>query len=43
MGMSQEQIIADILAQFERYLAVSGSPDASLLVKAPEHGRIVSK
>ncbi len=42
MGMSQEQIIADILAQFERYLAVSVSPDASLLVKAPEHGGIVS-
>lgn len=42
MGMSQEQIIGDILAQFERYVAVSGSPDASLLVKAPEHGSIVS-
>ena len=42
MGMSQDQIIADILEQFERYLAVLGAPDASLLVKAPEHGGIVS-
>lgn len=42
MGMAQEQIISDILAQFERHLAVSASPDASLLAKAPEHGGIVS-
>ena len=42
MGMSQEQVIADILAQFERYLAVSCSPDASLLAKAPAHGGIAT-
>ena len=42
MGMSQEQVISDILAQFERYLAVAGSSDASLLVTAPEHGGVVN-
>ena len=41
MGMTHEQVIGDILAQFERYVAVSGSSDASLLAKAPEHGGIV--
>lgn len=38
MGMSQEQIIADVLAQFDRYLQLVQSPEASLVIGAPEHG-----
>lgn len=37
MGLSEEQVIADILSQFERYLLLSGSPTTSLLTRAPEH------
>lgn len=37
MGMTQEQVISDVLAQFERYLQLVQSPEASLLVAAPEH------
>lgn len=37
MGMSQEQIINDVLAKFERYMAQSQSPETSLLTVAPEH------
>ncbi|SCY93463.1 choline/glycine/proline betaine transport protein [Microvirga guangxiensis] len=37
MGMSQEQIIADVLVQFERYLLLVQSPAAQLLHGAPEH------
>ncbi|WP_011581797.1 MULTISPECIES: BCCT family transporter [Chelativorans] len=37
MGMTQEQIIADVLAQFDRYLQLVQSPEASLVIGAPEH------
>lgn len=37
MGMSRDQIIADVLAQFDRYLQLVQSPDASLVIGAPEH------
>ncbi len=37
MGMTRDQIIADVLAQFERYLALVQSPEASLVSAAPEH------
>ncbi|ABI76251.1 choline/carnitine/betaine transporter [Hyphomonas neptunium ATCC 15444] len=37
MGMHREQLIADILVQFERYLAVVQSPEAQLLHGAPGH------
>jgi choline/glycine/proline betaine transport protein len=37
MGMAQEQIIADVLAQFDRYLQFVQSPQASLVIAAPEH------
>jgi choline/glycine/proline betaine transport protein len=37
MGMSQEQIINDVLAQFERYLGLVKSTEAALLTTAPEH------
>ena len=37
MGMSQEQIIDDVLAQFERYLALVHSTETALLTAAPEH------
>lgn len=37
MGMTREQIIADVLVQFERYLALVQSPDVSLVAAAPEH------
>jgi choline/glycine/proline betaine transport protein len=38
MGMRKEQIIADVLAQFERYLVLVQSTDTSLVAAAPEHG-----
>ncbi|WP_206244335.1 BCCT family transporter [Novosphingobium terrae] len=38
MGLSQDQLIADILLQFERYLALSAAQQTSLLARAPEHG-----
>ncbi|MFT0892257.1 BCCT family transporter [Pseudochelatococcus sp. G4_1912] len=37
MGMTREQLIADILAQFERYLILVQSPASQLLQGAPEH------
>ncbi len=37
MGMTQEQVISDVLAQFDRYLQLVQSPEASLLIGAPEH------
>ncbi|PWJ86524.1 choline/glycine/proline betaine transport protein [Pseudaminobacter salicylatoxidans] len=37
MGMSQEQIINDVLVQFERYLGLVKSTETALLVTAPEH------
>lgn len=37
MGMSREQIIADILVQFERYLALTQAPEVQLVQSAPEH------
>jgi choline/glycine/proline betaine transport protein len=37
MGMTREQIIADVLVQFERYLALVQTPEASLVAGAPEH------
>jgi choline/glycine/proline betaine transport protein len=39
MSMTQEQIIADVLAQFDRYLQLVKSPEASLVIAAPEHAR----
>ncbi|MFC5387351.1 BCCT family transporter [Aquamicrobium segne] len=38
MGMSREQIIADVLGQFEHYLAMMSSLETTLVVEAPEHG-----
>ena len=38
MGMTQDQIIADVLVQFERYLALVVSTETSLVLQAPEHG-----
>ncbi len=40
MGMERDQIIADVLGQFERYLKLVQSPDAQLVHGAPEHGGI---
>jgi len=37
MGMTPEQIIEDVLAQFDRYLQLVHSPEALLVVAAPEH------
>lgn len=37
MGMSRDQIIADILVQFERYLLLVQSPSTQLVHGAPEH------
>lgn len=37
MGMGRDQLIADVLAQFERYLALVASPDVQLVHGAPEH------
>jgi choline/glycine/proline betaine transport protein len=37
MGMTRDQMIADVLAQFDRYLLLVNSPAASLAVGAPEH------
>lgn len=38
IGMTQEQIVADVLTQFERYLQLVQLPATALLVAAPEHG-----
>jgi choline/glycine/proline betaine transport protein len=37
MGMTRDQLIADVLAQFERYLQLLQSPQFQLLHAAPEH------
>ena len=37
MGMDRDQIITDVLVQFERYLALVRSPATQLLHGAPEH------
>ncbi|KKB80383.1 transporter [Devosia soli] len=37
MGMHRDQLIADILVQFERYLSLTHAPEAQLLHGAPEH------
>jgi hypothetical protein len=37
MGMSRDQIIGDVLAQFERYLHLVHSPEFQLVHGAPEH------
>lgn len=37
MGLTRDQIITDVLTQFERYLAVVASPASELLTAAPEH------
>lgn len=37
MGMSRDQIITDVLVQFERYLALVASPASQILTGAPEH------
>lgn len=39
MGMSREQLIADILVQFERYLHLMQLPDVQLVHAAPEHSQ----
>lgn len=37
MGMHKDQLIADVLAQFERYLHLVQLPDVRLVHAAPEH------
>ncbi|PAU96197.1 BCCT family transporter [Paracoccus salipaludis] len=37
MPLTQDQIVADVLVQFERYLKLVQSPETALLVGAPEH------
>jgi choline/glycine/proline betaine transport protein len=37
MGMNSDQLIADVLEQFERYLHLAQSPESQLLHGAPEH------
>ena len=37
MGLGHDQLIADVLVQFERYLHLIKSPDVQLLHAAPEH------
>ncbi len=38
MGLEHDQIITDVLVQFERYLALVHSPATQLVHGAPEHG-----
>lgn len=37
MGMTKEQLISDVLVQFERYLALVHTPETQLVHSAPEH------
>lgn len=37
MGMTKDQLIADVLVQFERYLMLVQSPASQLVTAAPEH------
>ncbi|ODT82292.1 MAG: transporter [Pelagibacterium sp. SCN 64-44] len=37
MGLGRDQLIADVLAQFERYLHLVAAPEVQLLHAAPEH------
>lgn len=39
MGMHTDQLIADVLGQFERYLLLVASPEFRLVQGAPEHER----
>ncbi|HEV7292255.1 MAG TPA: BCCT family transporter [Devosia sp.] len=39
MGMHTDQLIADVLGQFERYLLLVNSPEFRLVQGAPEHER----
>jgi len=39
MGMSKDQLITDVLAQFEHYLALMSSLETTLVVEAPEHSQ----
>jgi choline/glycine/proline betaine transport protein len=36
MGMTKDQIISDVLVQFERYLQIVQAPEAALVISAPE-------
>jgi choline/glycine/proline betaine transport protein len=37
MGMEKDQMISDVLIQFERYLVLVQSPESALVAGAPEH------
>lgn len=37
MGMTRDQVITDVLVQFERYMSLTHSPDVRLMQTAPEH------
>jgi len=37
MGLTRDQMIADVLAQFEQYLALVQTPEAALVARAPGH------
>ncbi len=37
MGLGKDQLIDDVMVQFERYLHLVKSPDVQLLHAAPEH------
>jgi len=37
MGLTREQIIFDVLSQYEAWQAVTQTPEAALVVSAPEH------
>ena len=37
MGMSRDQLISDVLGQFERYLKLVHAPEVQLVQSAPEH------
>lgn len=37
MGLGRDQLIADVLVQFERYLALVNAPEVQLFHGAPEH------
>src|SRR5690606_19604757 len=37
MGLHKDQLIADVLTQFERYLRLTKAPESHLLQSAPEH------
>ncbi|WP_404400108.1 BCCT family transporter [Pelagibacterium halotolerans] len=43
MGMTRDQLIHDVLIQFERYLLLTQSPASQLVSTAPEHEAEVAK